>query len=139
MDMVQQWKAKARDSLAKGQVEAALEEYLKAVDEVPEDLTSRRMVAELFQHLGRRKEALATYEVLAASWARRGFVLKAVALCKIILQIEPRHERTQQLLAELYARQQGPQPVPTPAPGAAPAEPAVFVARPGAGKGPRCP
>src|SRR4051794_16504441 len=108
-DLVRDRKDKAVKLAACGQVEAALEECQQVLEQVPEDLTSRRMVAELFQKMGRRKEALATYEVLADAWARRGWLLRAIALCKIILQIEPRHERTQQLLAQLYARGQSPQ------------------------------
>jgi cAMP-dependent protein kinase regulator len=138
-DVVRQRKDKAAELLASGEVEAALSEYQKAVEEVPEDLTSRRKVAELFQCLGRRKEALLTYETLADAWARRGWLLRAVALCKIILQIEPRHERTQRLLAELYSRRPNPPPLPAPAPVSAPSEPVAVVSKPGTSKVPRFP
>lgn len=139
MDVVRQRKDKAAELLASGEVEAALSEYQSLVEEVPEDLTSRRKVAELFQHLGRRKEALLTYEALADAWARRGWLLRAVALCKIILQIEPRHERTQRLLAELYSRRPAPPPLPAPAPASAPSEPEAVVSKPGTSKVPRFP
>jgi CRP-like cAMP-binding protein len=132
-------KDRASELLAAGQLEAALLEYQKVIDDVPEDLSSRRKVAELLQRLGRRKDALSTYEVLAEAWARRGWLLRAVALCKIILQIEPQHERTQRLLTELYARRQSPQPLPAPAPVTAPAGAADVTSRPGLAKGPRFP
>ncbi|HYI02133.1 cyclic nucleotide-binding domain-containing protein [Hyalangium sp.] len=137
--VVRQRKDKAAELLASGEVEAALSEYQKVVEEVPEDLTSRRMVAELFQRLGRRKDALATYEVLADAWARRGWMLRAMALCKIILQIEPRHERTQRLLAELYSRRQTPPLLLAPTPVSAPSDPVAVVSQPGTGKVPRFP
>jgi len=139
MDVVRQRKDRAAELLASGAVEAALSEYQKLVEEVPEDLTSRRKVAELFQRLGRRKEALLTYEALADVWARRGWMLRAIALCKIILQIEPRHERTQRLLAELYSRRQTPPSLPAPAPASAPSEPVAVVSKPATGKVPRFP
>jgi cAMP-dependent protein kinase regulator len=130
---------KASGLLAAGQLEAALWEYQKVVEDVPEDLSSRRKMAELLQRLGRQKDALSTYEALAEAWARRGWLLRAVALCKIILQIEPQHERTQRLLTELYARRQSPRPLPTPPPIAGPAGAAAGEARPGLTKGPRFP
>jgi CRP-like cAMP-binding protein len=138
-DVVRQRKDRAAELLASGEVEAALSEYQKLVEEVPEDLTSRRKVAELCQRLGRRKEALLTYEALAEAWARRGWLLRAIALCKIILQIEPRHERTQRLLAELYSRRPTPPPLPAPAPASAPSEPVAVVSKPGTTKVPHFP
>jgi len=138
-DRMRQRKDRAAELLASGEVEAALSEYQRLVEAVPEDLTSRRKVAELFQRLGRRKEALLTYEALADAWARRGWLLRAIALCKIILQIEPRHERTQRLLQELYSRRQTPPPLPAPAPASAPSEPEALVSQPGTSKVPRFP
>jgi cAMP-dependent protein kinase regulator len=138
-DVVGLRRDKASGLLAEGQLEAALWEYQKVVEDVPEDLSSRRKVAELLQRLGRRKDALSTYEALAEAWARRGWLLKAVALCKMILHIEPQHERTQQLLTELYARRESPRPLPKLAPVSGPAGAAAEAARPGLGKGPRFP
>jgi cAMP-dependent protein kinase regulator len=48
--------------------------------------------------------ALSDYEELAESWARQGWLLRAVALCRVILRLEPGHEPTRRLLAELDAR-----------------------------------
>ncbi|QRO01734.1 cyclic nucleotide-binding domain-containing protein [Archangium violaceum] len=48
--------------------------------------------------------ALSDYEALAESWARQGWLLRAVALCRVILRLEPGHEPTRRLLAELDAR-----------------------------------
>jgi cAMP-dependent protein kinase regulator len=49
-------------------------------------------------------EALSDYAVLARRWVQQGWSLRAIALCKIILRLEPGHEPTRQLLAELDAR-----------------------------------
>jgi CRP-like cAMP-binding protein len=120
MNALREHKNKAAELFAHGHLEAALSAYQRIAREVPEDLTSRQKVAELLQRLGRTKEAIATYEALAAAWAQRGWLLRAIALCKVILQIEPRHDRTQRLLAELHARRMDPQPqlrlVPAPKP-----------------------
>ena len=54
--------------------------------------------------LGRTPEALASGEALAAEWARQGRSMRAVAMCRAVLQLEPAHVRTPQLLADLYSR-----------------------------------
>ena len=53
--------------------------------------------------LGRTSEALASGEAVATEWARRGQALRAIALCRVLLQLEPAHSATPQLLADLYA------------------------------------
>ncbi|HEX8703305.1 MAG TPA: cyclic nucleotide-binding domain-containing protein [Myxococcaceae bacterium] len=110
MEALREHKNKAAELFAHGHLEAALSAYQRISREAPEDLTSRQKVAELLQRLGRKKEAITTYEVLAGAWAQRGWLLRAIALCKVILQIEPTHDRTQRLLAELHARRMEPQP-----------------------------
>lgn len=73
--------------------------------------------------LGRTSEALASGEAVATDWARRGQALRAIALCRVLLQLEPAHTGTPQLLADLYARQ------PKPPRGAAPAPAAETLPR----------
>jgi cAMP-dependent protein kinase regulator len=53
---------------------------------------------------GQPEVALADYDQLAEAWARQGWVLRAIALCKVLLQLEPGHQPTQRLLEELYSR-----------------------------------
>jgi CRP-like cAMP-binding protein len=42
----------------------------------------------------------------AEGYAKGGFLLKAIAVCKVVLQIEPHHTITQVMLAELYAQRE---------------------------------
>ncbi|HYO55571.1 cyclic nucleotide-binding domain-containing protein [Archangium sp.] len=111
-------KDNAAQSFASGKLEDALAQYQRVVKAAPEDLAGHQKVAELLQRLGRTREALETYEAVATAWARQGWLLRAIALCKVILQLEPGHGRTQQMLAQLYAKRLAPAPqlVPTPAP-----------------------
>ena len=52
----------------------------------------------------------------ADGYARGGFLLKAIAVCKVILQIDPKHTEVQARLAGLYSRRDGtPPPPPKPA------------------------
>ena len=53
-------------------------------------------------------EALSDYAVLARRWVQQGWSLRAIALCKIILRLEPGHEPTRLLLSELDARAMDP-------------------------------
>ena len=70
---------------------------------------------EQLQALGRTPEALAAAEALATELARQGQPLRAIAVCRVLLQLEPAHTRTPQLLADLYAKPDAPR---TPATGA---------------------
>ncbi|OJH42102.1 cyclic nucleotide-binding domain-containing protein [Cystobacter ferrugineus] len=62
------------------------------------------------------EEVLLDYEYLAEAWAQRGWVMRAIALCKVILRLEPAHAPTRRLLAELDVRKREP---------LAPSEPSV--------------
>jgi cAMP-dependent protein kinase regulator len=115
-ETLREHKDRAAQLFASGRLEEALAEYQYVVRAAPEDLASRQKVAELLQRLGRKKEAVDTYESVAIAWARQGWLLRAIALCKVILQFEPGHGRTQRMLAELYARRMAPTPRLTPAP-----------------------
>ncbi|ATB33165.1 cyclic nucleotide-binding domain-containing protein [Melittangium boletus] len=53
-------------------------------------------------------EALSDYAVLARRWVQQGWSLRAIALCKIILRLEPDHAPTRRLLSELDARKLDP-------------------------------
>ncbi|ATB42835.1 hypothetical protein CYFUS_008314 [Cystobacter fuscus] len=50
------------------------------------------------------EESLSDYEHLAETWARRGWLMRAISLCKVILRFEPDHEPTRRLLAEFDVR-----------------------------------
>jgi len=58
---------------------------------------------------------LADYEQLAEVWARQGLLVRAIALCKVILRLDPAHEPARRLLAELDARRVDPHAPPGPA------------------------
>ncbi|QRK04494.1 cyclic nucleotide-binding domain-containing protein [Archangium violaceum] len=123
-ETLREHKDKAAQLFASGRLEEALSEYEIVAHSAPEDLGSRQKVAELLQRLGRKKEAVETYESVAMAWARQGWLLRAIALCKVILQLDSSHGRTQRMLAELYARHRAPAPRLTPAPvSVAPAPP----------------
>jgi CRP-like cAMP-binding protein len=99
-------KDRGAQMLAKGNLEEALAAFHMVLKAAPQELAYRQKVAEVLLRMGRKPEAIAEYQATAESWARTGWLLRAIALCKVILQLEPGHTRTQALLADLYARQE---------------------------------
>jgi cAMP-dependent protein kinase regulator len=81
--------------------------------------------------------ALADYEQLAEAWARKGWVLRAIALCKVLLRLEPGHQPTQRLLAELYSRRDETQVPVGLVPGTVTSASASGAGAPGEGGAPR--
>lgn len=97
-------KDRAAELLADGELEAALTAFQELVKAAPHEPMHRQKVADVLQRLGRKSEAIAAYQEAAEAWARTGWLLRAIALCKVILQLDAGHSSTQAMLAELYAR-----------------------------------
>jgi cAMP-dependent protein kinase regulator len=113
------------DLLVSGDLEGALAAFREAVEAAPDDASCRQKVAEVLQRLGRTRDAVAEYELAARAWDQHGWLLRAVALCKVILQLDPGHARAKVFLAELRARRGLPPPEAERAPSAARPAPQV--------------
>jgi pilus assembly protein FimV len=90
---------KARD---KGQVDKAIKEYLKIVREDPKDVRVWLKIGDLYAKKGAKHEATETYLKVAKFYSEQGFYLKAVAVYKQILKLDPRLVEVNLKLAELY-------------------------------------
>ena len=90
---------KARD---KGQVDKAIKEYLKIVREDPKDVRVWLKIGDLYAKKGAKAEATETYLKVAKFYSDQGFYLKAVAVYKQILKLDPRLVEVNLKLAELY-------------------------------------
>lgn len=97
-------KDSASQALARGRLETALAGFREAVQLAPEDVAARKKVAEILARLDHKAEAIAEYQHLVGRFAAEGQLLQAMALCKVILQLDPRHTATQEALANLYTR-----------------------------------
>jgi len=106
-DKVRKLKERAARFIAKGKLDDALAEYLKCVKLDPRDLSVRQKLAETYARLGKRHEAIREYQSVAGAYAADGLLLKAIAISKVILNIDPSHTETQTALAELYAQKRG--------------------------------
>jgi CRP-like cAMP-binding protein len=60
-------------------------------------------MAELFERLGQKKEAVQWYRKVAEAYTQDGFLLQAISINKIILRIDPSSQDVSDQLAKLYA------------------------------------
>ncbi|MBK9517158.1 MAG: cyclic nucleotide-binding domain-containing protein [Anaeromyxobacter sp.] len=97
-------KDKAADLAARGKLEKAADLYREVLQADPRDVGLRQKLAEVLRRSGQVAEAVARYAEVAERFARDGLLIKAIAICKTILELDPRHEATQALLADLYGR-----------------------------------
>src|SRR5690348_2259962 len=92
-------KDRGTELLRKGRPAAALDEFTKAVAADPHDLVARRKIAEVLAKLGRIEDAIGAHQGLAGRYAVSGRILEAIAVGKVILQLDPHHQQTQRALA----------------------------------------
>ena len=98
-------KDKATELTTKGKLPAALEAWQAVAAADPDEGSSHQKVAELFTRLGQKADAVRAYEEAAARFSKKGLFFKASAVCRLILGLEPGHQRTQELIATQLARE----------------------------------
>jgi pilus assembly protein FimV len=92
----------ARKFVDKGQIDKAVKEYLRIVHEDPKDVRVWLKIGDLYAKKGAKQEAIETYGKVARFYHEQGFFLKAVAVYKQILKLDPRLVEVILRLAELY-------------------------------------
>lgn len=126
-DKLRKLKDEAAKYLQKGKTEKAVEIFEKILEVDPQDITAGMKCGDLYRKLDRDGEAITRYAQVVEVYAADGLLLKAIAVCKLILEIDDGHTSTQKLLADLYAKKTGRAAAVaeaagiTPAPSAAPA------------------
>ncbi|MAE94281.1 MAG: hypothetical protein CL910_06440 [Deltaproteobacteria bacterium] len=100
---VRKLKDKATEALRKGRTEDALAAYAKLEALEPEEGLWPQRAADVHRREGQPEEQTAALERAADRWAEGGFLLKAIAACKMVLELQPSHTSIQERLAELYA------------------------------------
>ncbi len=91
-----------RRAYEKGQYDKAIKEYLKIVKEDPKDVRVWLKIGDLYAKKNAKGEATETYMKVAKFYSEQGFYLKAVAVYKQILKVDPRLVEVNLKLAELY-------------------------------------
>ena len=94
--------ASAQKLVEKGQFEKAIKEYLKAVADDDKDVRIWLKIGDLYAKINKRDEAVDVYQKVARFYSDQGFYLKAVAVFKQILKLDPRLIQVNIKLAELY-------------------------------------
>jgi pilus assembly protein FimV len=92
----------AQKFLSKGQYDKAVAEYQKLVQEDPRDVRTLLKIGDLHTRRNKPKDAIDVYQKVADLYAKQGFFLKAVAVYKQILKLDPAHLDTTQKLAKMY-------------------------------------
>ncbi len=92
--------AKAQELCGKARYEKAIECYVELESAHPREGAWPHRAGELWQRLGDRRRAVTALGRAAEKYARAGFLIKAIAVCKLVLRIDPdRHEAAAQVAA----------------------------------------
>lgn len=70
----------------------------------PRDMYIARKIGEMYQRMGRTKEAVEAYKNAARLYAEEGFLYKAISVNKIILSLHPDDREVAEALAVLQSR-----------------------------------
>ncbi len=98
--------ASAEKSVQKGKVDAAIRDYLKVLEETPNDINVLNKVGDLNVRLGKNEESIPFFLRIAEFYARDGFYVRAIAMYKKINKLDPARLDIYEKLAELYVKQQ---------------------------------
>jgi tetratricopeptide (TPR) repeat protein len=94
----------ARKFVEKNQIDKAVKEYLRIVHEDPKDVRVWLKIGDLYAKKGAKQDATDTYLKVARFYDEQGFYLKAVAVYKQILKLDPRLVDVILKLADLHRR-----------------------------------
>src|SRR4051812_42425128 len=97
-------KDEAQEAVTKGKWKKALECYGELEKLEPRDGAWPQRAGEANRRLGKKDDAIAALSRAAETFSSTGFLLKAIAVCKLILDIDPGHTVTQGRLAAFHAQ-----------------------------------
>lgn len=95
----------AEKYVSKGRLEAAIKEYRKVLAENPNDAKTLNRVGDLYARIERFSEAVKLFTQIAEQYTRDGFFVKAIAIYKKIIKLDPTSLPFYERLAELYYKQ----------------------------------
>jgi tetratricopeptide (TPR) repeat protein len=95
----------AEKYVARGKIEPAIREYRKLLEENPNDINTLNRVGDLYARIQRIDEAVDFFNQIAEQYAGEGFFVKAIAIYKKIIKLDPTRLDVYENLAELYHRQ----------------------------------
>jgi CRP-like cAMP-binding protein len=91
----------AAGATAAGKYKRALAAYLELERLEPRDAQWAKRAGETYRRLGNLKNAIEAFNRSAERYAQNGFLVQAIAVCKLVLQIDPQHVDTLRRLATM--------------------------------------
>ncbi|MGE0397168.1 MAG: cyclic nucleotide-binding domain-containing protein [Kofleriaceae bacterium] len=91
----------AAAATAAGKYKRALAAYLELERIEPRDAQWAKRAAETYRRLGNNKHAIEAFERSCERYSQNGFLVQAIAVCKLILQIDPQNANALSRLAQL--------------------------------------
>jgi cAMP-dependent protein kinase regulator len=98
---VRELRDEAAAATATGKYKRALAAYLELERLEPRDAQWAKRAGETYRRLGNAKHAIEAFNRSAERYAQNGFLVQAIAVCKIVLQIDPQHVDTLRRLATM--------------------------------------
>lgn len=95
----------AARAAAEGKHRRAAECYLQLEQLEPTEPSWSKRAAEMYRRLDRPREAIAAYERAVDRYAQGGFMVQAIAVCKLILQLDPNRDSAKRKLASITEQQ----------------------------------
>jgi len=96
-------KDQAQAAVTKGKHKKALEAYLELERIEPGNGDWSRRAGEMYRALGQNGDAIAAWTRAVDRYAEAGFLVKAVAVCQMVLRLDPAHTDAQRRLVDLNA------------------------------------
>ncbi len=87
-----------------GKYERELKDLEQKAAQDPKNRHLQVRRGDLLEKMGKRVEAIATYQAVAQEYAKDGMLIQAIALDKLILRLDPSRSKTHDQIAELYAQ-----------------------------------
>ena len=100
-------KDKASAFFTKGRFAKAAETYEEFCALDKRDHQARLRCGDAWSKAGKKDKAVIAYSLAAEGYAKDGFLPRAIAASKLVLEIDPAHKGVQKMLAELYAQKSG--------------------------------
>jgi len=91
----------AASATASGKYKRALAAYLELERLEPRDAQWAKRAGETYRRLGNNKHAIEAFERSSDRYAQNGFLVQAIAVCKLVLQIDPQHQEALRRLAQM--------------------------------------
>ena len=111
----------AAELVERGKLGKAIERYLELEELEPESAAWPKKIGETQRRAGKTAEAVEAFERAAEKYVQSGFLVQAIAVCKMIIQLDPDNIGTIEMLSSLQ---------PQPKPKAPVSMPAIIVSAP---------